>query len=224
MREKLGLFDALPDDEKLVQSLFDTMDKTGCDFTRTFLSLSDLSGVLEDDAKLMSSNCCDIATYVQRFRPKIPRAQLHMILKMKQEQPLVFASFGVETIEFINTEIAKLEILQHTSEWSDAEKRDNDQKLWKQWFEAYHARLSKDCGSEDMKRRKEIMASRNPKFVLRNWIAQELIELADAGKYESVQEFVSLIENPFADLTKIPSKYVQLPPEWASKLCVTCSS
>jgi uncharacterized protein YdiU (UPF0061 family) len=41
------------------------------------------------------------------------------------------------------------------------------------------------------------MSSKNPTFILRNWIAQDAIKLAESGDYSKVKLILSLLKTPF---------------------------
>lgn len=50
--------------------------------------------------------------------------------------------------------------------------------LWEHWCEAYTLRVSQEDGEDQ---RTQIMLQANPKYILRNWVAQEIIEATEAG-------------------------------------------
>jgi uncharacterized protein YdiU (UPF0061 family) len=63
----------------------------------------------------------------------------------------------------------------------------------------------------------------NPKYVLRNYLAQVAIEKAQNGDYEEVRRLLAVLERPF-DEQPGNDAYAALPPDWASHLEVSCSS
>ncbi len=101
-------------------------------------------------------------------------------------------------------------------------------------------------------RRARIQNASNPKFILRNFIAQQVIQDAEADNYKSVRALLRVLEDPYAlgmlGATSTPisegrtqvrvseedeidalaevlrQQLSKLPPTWASELCVTCSS
>ena len=63
----------------------------------------------------------------------------------------------------------------------------------------------------------------NPSFILRNYLLEEAIQLAEANSdFSKVNELLGHAKNPFNG--SIPEKYRGNPPEWAFDLCVSCSS
>ena len=63
----------------------------------------------------------------------------------------------------------------------------------------------------------------NPKYVLRNYLAQVAIEKAQQKDYSEVARLLAVLEKPF-DEQPGNEHYAALPPDWASHLEVSCSS
>jgi uncharacterized protein YdiU (UPF0061 family) len=89
------------------------------------------------------------------------------------------------------------------------------------WALQYRARLRGE-GSVDSARRAAMNAV-NPKYVLRNYLAQVAIEQAQNGDYSGVHKLLAVLEHPFDEQPGNES-YAALPPDWASHLEVSCSS
>jgi uncharacterized protein YdiU (UPF0061 family) len=89
------------------------------------------------------------------------------------------------------------------------------------WAERYRARLALE-NSQDAPRR-ERMQRANPKFVLRNHLAQAAIERAQQGDYDETQRLLGVLERPFDEQPEHEA-YAGFPPDWASQLAVSCSS
>jgi uncharacterized protein YdiU (UPF0061 family) len=85
----------------------------------------------------------------------------------------------------------------------------------------YRARLRQE-GSVDAVRR-DAMARINPKYVLRNYLAQAAIEKAQNGDFSEVHKLLGILELPFDEQPEHEA-YAALPPDWASHLEVSCSS
>lgn len=67
------------------------------------------------------------------------------------------------------------------------------------------------------------MARVNPKFVLRNYIAQEAIEAAENGDFKRVDEWMHVLTHPFDDHPGFEN-YVKPPEPKQKNLSVSCSS
>jgi serine/tyrosine/threonine adenylyltransferase len=89
------------------------------------------------------------------------------------------------------------------------------------WLARYGQRLARE--SVDVSARRDRMLRTNPKFVLRNWMAQEGIINAEAGNYASIDELHCLLRTPFDEHPEA-ERYTQRPPEWAREIAVSCSS
>jgi serine/tyrosine/threonine adenylyltransferase len=64
----------------------------------------------------------------------------------------------------------------------------------------------------------------NPKFVLRNWVAEEVIRaVRDNADTKPFEEVFTVLQTPFEEHPAL-SRYAQTPPDWANHLEVSCSS
>jgi len=117
----------------------------------------------------------------------------------------------------------KLDVLDADRAEADAPLRDLflDRPAFDAWAVEYRARLRQE-GSVDVQRRVAMHAV-NPKYVLRNYLAQVAIEKAQNGDYAEVRRLLAVLERPFDDQPENDA-YAALPPDWASHLEVSCSS
>ena len=94
------------------------------------------------------------------------------------------------------------------------------------WADRYAARLRLEDGHRPAQRaaRRAAMDAVNPCYVLRNWMAEEAIadarERREYGKIEALRRLLSqpFVEQPGAE------RYAGLPPDWATRISVSCSS
>ena len=63
----------------------------------------------------------------------------------------------------------------------------------------------------------------NPKFILRNYMAQEAIELAEKSDFSKLENLIEIISNPFKEQEKY-QEYEKRSPAWAKNLEISCSS
>jgi uncharacterized protein YdiU (UPF0061 family) len=104
-----------------------------------------------------------------------------------------------------------------------------DREAFDAWALRYGARLRQDTGDGDISqadaRRAEQMYRVNPKFVLRNHLAEVAIREAREGDFSEIQRLQSVLERPFDEHDDATSKrYAGFPPEWAQSVEVSCSS
>ncbi len=83
---------------------------------------------------------------------------------------------------------------------------------WKQWFTDYSLRLKKESLSNIQ--RQEKMDRINPKYVLRNYMAQLAIDEADKGNYALINELYQLLKQPYQEQPEGEKWYAKRP-EWA---------
>ena len=94
-------------------------------------------------------------------------------------------------------------------------------KTGKAWFKKYQERLIRDSSSEV--ERKTMMNEANPKYVLRNYLAQEAIQAAENGDLSALNLLLEVLKNPYTEDKKF-DKFSEVPPEWAKKIEISCSS
>jgi len=83
---------------------------------------------------------------------------------------------------------------------------------WKLWFSKYTARLKEEPRSDAQ--RKKAMNVVNPKYVLRNYMAQLAIDAADEGNYELIGELFQLLKRPYDEQLEY-EKWFAKRPDWA---------
>ena len=67
------------------------------------------------------------------------------------------------------------------------------------------------------------MNSVNPKYVLRNYLAQNAIARAEGRDYSEIQKLLELLRDPFAEHPGM-EEYAAPPPAWGRGLVLSCSS
>ena len=89
------------------------------------------------------------------------------------------------------------------------------------WAVRYWERLrSEDSRDEE---RRERMNRVNPKYVLRNYLAQVAIEKAQQKDFSEIDRLFTLLQQPFTDQPGMDA-YAAAPPNWGKHLAVSCSS
>ncbi|WP_291287417.1 protein adenylyltransferase SelO [Flavobacterium sp.] len=96
---------------------------------------------------------------------------------------------------------------------------------WQNWFTAYLERLQTESLSDQ--ERAEKMNTINPKYVLRNYMAQLAIDAADKEDYSLIDELYTLLQKPYDEQPEY-QKWFAKRPDWArSKVgcsMLSCSS
>jgi len=89
------------------------------------------------------------------------------------------------------------------------------------WLVRYAARLQEE-GSVDADR-KVRMDSVNPRYVLRNYLAQAAIEKAERKDFNEIERLLGVLKRPFDEQPEM-AHYAEPAPAWARTLHVSCSS
>ncbi|WP_093674005.1 protein adenylyltransferase SelO [Tenacibaculum sp. MAR_2009_124] len=96
--------------------------------------------------------------------------------------------------------------------YSEIEYKGETKQHWEDWFKLYIERLQKETLSDT--ERLTYMNTINPKYVLRNYMAQLAIDKADKGEYELINELYTLLKKPY-DEQPVFQKWFAKRPEWA---------
>jgi uncharacterized protein YdiU (UPF0061 family) len=219
MHRKLGLVNTnTNNDPELFSSLFETMYVTGADFTNTFRTLS-----LVD-----------------------PQTDMRESLYALLDHCLIDSSRGIYESNRINDSLHKL--LNKTNNTNSNENKLIDDtkmkncEIWSKWLDRYKHRLQYDLeyfvnlpGTElNINRTDEwknfrikIMNTTNPKYVLRNWMAQEAIDAAEKNDYHVVNNLLKLLQDPYKlheSENNDNIRYTKPASQQTAKIQVSCSS
>jgi uncharacterized protein YdiU (UPF0061 family) len=96
-----------------------------------------------------------------------------------------------------------------------------DQAAFDAWLPDYRARLRQEA--MDDQTRASVMRSTNPKYVLRNHLAQRAIERAEAADNSEIDRLFRLLQRPFDEQPEFEA-YAAEPPAEARHISVSCSS
>ncbi|MCC1483107.1 protein adenylyltransferase SelO [Winogradskyella immobilis] len=86
------------------------------------------------------------------------------------------------------------------------------QEKWKGWFSAYDSRLGKETILDEERLQK--MNAVNPKYVLRNYMAQLAIDKADEEDYSLIETFFNMLQNPYKEQPEYQHWFAKRP-DWA---------
>ena len=89
------------------------------------------------------------------------------------------------------------------------------------WARRYCQRL-RDEGSAPERRRALMLAS-NPRYILRNYLAQQAIERAEGGDFSEVRRLLRALQAPFEERPEF-ADYAAPAPDWGKRLEISCSS
>lgn len=96
-----------------------------------------------------------------------------------------------------------------------------DRDRFEEWAMRYRDRLKSE-NSHDGERRGRVDRV-NPKYVLRNYLAQAAIEKARRKDFSEIDRLFTLLQDPFTERPDM-ERYALPPPNWGKHLTVSCSS
>lgn len=93
------------------------------------------------------------------------------------------------------------------------------------WLQAWATRVRSEDG--DPQQRRVRMHAVNPRYVPRNYLAQQVIDQAHAGNLEPLHELISVLQRPYDEQPEY-AQYAEKRPEWArdhpGSSMLSCSS
>jgi uncharacterized protein YdiU (UPF0061 family) len=90
-----------------------------------------------------------------------------------------------------------------------------------EWAKHYTLALTEQ--SVNQTQRQTQMRQHNPHIVLRNYLAQQVIDHAEEGNFEMFHQFIGALKKPYEDIEEY-QKFSVPPPNWGKKLEISCSS
>lgn len=110
--------------------------------------------------------------------------------------------------DFAEYALEKVSDAFYKSEEIKAEIKDN----WLKWFNLYLERIGREFDSDEVRKGKMNLV--NPKYVLRNYMAQLAIDAAEKEDYTVIEELYSLLKNPYNEQIE-NEKWFAKRPDWA---------
>ena len=172
--------------EKILEGYKSNFEKKSQDMMRAKLGLTSAEETDIDIIQSLENNLQATETDMTIF--------FRLLSSFKKEQP----EKGVELIQdaFYTPDTIKGDVLNN----------------WKQWFANYAKRLEDETTSAE--ERQQQMNKVNPKYVLRNYMAQLAIDKADKGDTSLLEEMYLLLKEPYSEQPKFEHWFVKRP-EWA---------
>lgn len=96
-----------------------------------------------------------------------------------------------------------------------------DRTIADAWLGRYEKRLTQETQAHDA--REYAMSRVNPKYILRNYLAQKVILEAQNGDCQPLEELLTILKKPFDEQPQY-EHYAALPPDWGKGMSISCSS
>lgn len=177
------------------------------------------------DKSLLEKELDAYEALYRRARMKRMRARLGLLSEQQQDAELVDEMEAL----WVSQRMDHNRFLRLLSEW----RSDDDQSLQPllalaqqpealiAWLRRYALRIRAEAASEPI--RQAQMRAVNPRYVLRNYMAEEVIKEAHQGDYRPLNALLPLLRHP-GDAHPAMSHYAGEPPAWAEAIHLTCSS
>lgn len=149
-------------------------------------------------------------------------------LQIKKEEDVVLIHGLIELLQRVETDMTiffrSLSNVTKVATSKDAfntvkaafyNEKDLDETIlseWYDWFEKYSIRINEEVISD--LERKQQMDKVNPKYVLRNYMAQLCIDDADKGDYGLLNELFEMLKKPYDEQPNF-QKWFAKRPDWA---------
>jgi uncharacterized protein YdiU (UPF0061 family) len=172
----------------------------------------------------------DIMAALQRYETTLLdtyyrgiKAKLGLVEDNEQDNALAFDLLDIlmkNNMDYTRTFRALSHVNQEDTQCS---LRDDclDRTRFDDWFKRYTQRLAQEK-TTNLQRQQQMLAT-NPKYILRNYLAQTAIEKAEKGDYKEIDTLLMLLQNPY-DEHPNHEKYADTPPDWGQHLEISCSS
>nr|XP_006115344.1 uncharacterized protein LOC102448541 isoform X2 [Pelodiscus sinensis] len=142
------------------------------------------------------------------------------LLRLMEDTKADFTMTFRQLSEITQNQLKELHIPQEFWALRDLAKH----KSFLDWVTIYLLRLERNMGDSETKRRKRMTAI-NPRYVLRNWMAESAVRKAEMNDFSEVHFLQQVLQHPFQKQAAAEkSGYSHRPPAWAKDLKISCSS
>jgi uncharacterized protein YdiU (UPF0061 family) len=169
-----------------------------------------------------------LAVYQAEYTTRLDQllhAKLGLQTTLPEDETLLDAMFAIMQASHVDFTLffRRLGELRLEDSKADAPLRDlfNDRAAFDAWAVQYRARLRNEQSTDAARRL--AMHAVNPKYVLRNYLAQVAIDQAGNKDFSETNRLLKVLEKPYDEQPE-NERYAALPPDWASHLEVSCSS
>lgn len=151
------------------------------------------------------------------------RAKLGLLTADANDNTLLTGLLSMMTAEHSDYTLTFRMLSETQQDESRSPLRDEfiDRDAFDRWYSDYRQRLLQDHASDAQ--RQAVMKAANPALVLRNYLAQQVIEEVENGETAALARLHNALQQPFSDAA-VSAELRQRPPEWGKTLEVSCSS
>jgi uncharacterized protein YdiU (UPF0061 family) len=131
---------------------------------------------------------------------------LDKLITAMEREPAILNYFGLSE-QFVLNQQRFFEKYDKIKNFTSEDKKKTDAELWTKWLEKYLKRVYDFEAKSD--ERIHLINANNPRFILRNHLAQSAIESAENNEFNDAKMFLKVLENPFSNdsLTDLLSEF-----------------
>ena len=157
---------------------------------------------------------------------KLMRAKLGLTSEQTDDQALLEKLLNIMAADQVDYTIFFRQLCDFSTSNQDNHRHIKDlfiqQPAIDDWLARYQQRLKNENSLDDSRRKN--MLQTNPKYILRNYMAELAIKQAeDEHDYQEIDTLLHLLQSPFEEHPDM-ERYAGLPPDWANRISVSCSS
>ncbi len=114
---------------------------------------------------------------------------------------------------------SRLTASARSSDWEPVRDLFLDRQSWDEWLLQFSERFNQQTLGLDT----DLMQKSNPIYVLRNHLGEQAIQKAKQKDFSEVQRLYELLQNPYLAQAGMEA-YAAFPPDWATRIEISCSS
>jgi uncharacterized protein YdiU (UPF0061 family) len=183
--------------------------------------LADALSLVAPSRSILDEGLAQFDAMLQRGRFNMLAAKFGFLKWQKEDAELLETIFELMThaqvdmtdffrsLANVKQDVPKLEVLRGA--FYSAELYDNHSAFFWQWLKNYAARLSVQQEADEV--RQVRMNQVNPRFVLRNYLAQQAIDAAMSGDLSMIDKLMLAARHPYDE--NLPAELTAKRPDWA---------
>ncbi len=167
-----------------------------------------------------------LACYEPAFHQQIQKelsAKLGLALHEEQDNLLIRDLLQLLHSQKVDYTIFFRQLCDFHSEDDPGKVRDlfPDRNLFDKWARRYTHRLLRENIAADA--RQQAMRTKNPLYILRNYMLQQAIDEAEKGDFAMIDTLLTMVRSPFTGQEEM-ERYAGFPPDWGKHMEISCSS